>query len=742
MELTRCFACMQELDSPGGVCRHCGFDNTKGLSGQPAHALPCGSVLAGHYLVGKVLGQGGFGITYIGWNLSLEMPVCIKEYFPAGAAMRSASQSSCVLWGGGESAAELKRGRESFVKEARKAVKLSDLGSVVKVWDVFYENETAYIVMNYLEGETLKSWLVKRGKPLDEKSCFAFLEPVMRELDEVHKRGIIHRDIKPDNLMLRSDGKLVLLDLGAAKDLSGGSGQSSYMVASQGFSPMEQYRAHGEIGPWTDVYAMCATFYYCVSGKLPPTPMDRAEGVKPDMDAFSPAVAAVLGKGLALHSKDRIQSMSELSSLLHEALQFSSRTVSKPAPAAANTSVTPKPVQPKPVPARRGSKLPLIFGLLLLALMLVFSGVKYMQTRSPAVTASPTEAPAVEAATPTLEPAAVPTLEPTPSQTPKPLPTQMPEPAPIVIPEPTQTPAAEPLRITDITAGAAHTVALYSDGTVASTMITGGEPFYDKGQTRVSDWRDIVAVDTGGYHTVGLRSDGTVVAVGSNDYGQCEVSGWRDVVAIAAGNCHTVGLRSDGTVVATEITGEQYYNYGQSEVSDWRDIVAVYAGGFHTLSQRSDGTLVAAGKDWDGQDKVSDWRDMKQLAADNRMALGLRSDGTILALGSDYYGQFEAARWSGITAISTNGNHTVGLKTDGTVVAVGRNDLGQCEVSNWRDITAVSVGAFHTAGLRADGTVVVVGRNIEGQCDVDTLNAPVLAAQAGKAGTASERMAA
>ena len=325
MELTRCFACMQELDSPGGVCPHCGFDNTKGLSGQPAHALPCGSVLAGHYLVGKVLGQGGFGITYIGWNLSLEMPVCIKEYFPAGAAMRSASQSSCVLWGGGESAAELKRGRESFVKEARKAVKLSDLGSVVKVWDVFYENETAYIVMNYLEGETLKSWLVKRGKPLDEKSCFAFLEPVMRELDEVHKRGIIHRDIKPDNLMLRSDGKLVLLDLGAAKDLSGGSGQSSYMVASQGFSPMEQYRAHGEIGPWTDVYAMCATFYYCVSGKLPPTPMDRAEGVKPDMDAFSPAVAAVLGKGLALHSKDRIQSMSELSSLLHEALQFSSR---------------------------------------------------------------------------------------------------------------------------------------------------------------------------------------------------------------------------------------------------------------------------------------------------------------------------------------------------------------------------------------------------------------------------------
>ena len=220
MEFKRCYGCMRKLDSPGGVCAHCGYDNTADPAGQPNHALPCGTILNGRYVVGKVLGQGGFGITYIGYNLSLEMPVCIKEYFPSGA-MRSSRENRSVYWSSGD-AELLHRGRESFITEARKAVRLNDLDSIVKVWDVFYENETAYIIMNYLEGESLHRWLVRRSAPLDEKSCFELLEPVMRDLREVHERGIIHRDIKPDNLMRTPEGKLILLDLGAAKDLSHG----------------------------------------------------------------------------------------------------------------------------------------------------------------------------------------------------------------------------------------------------------------------------------------------------------------------------------------------------------------------------------------------------------------------------------------------------------------------------------------------------------------------------------------
>ena len=296
MEFSRCYSCMQTLDAPGAVCPHCGYDNTAGPAAQPDYILPCGTVLDGRYVIGKKLGQGGFGISYIAYNLALDTTVCIKEYFPAGAAMRSAANSRIVLWSGGEIAAELRRGRESFVKEARKAVKLRDLTHVVKVWDVFYENETAYIVMDYIEGKTLRDRLLEQNRPLDEKTCFALLSPVMEDLEQVHARDIIHRDIKPDNLMRTPEGKLILLDLGAAKDLSGGSLQSSYMVASQGFSPMEQYTRHGEIGPWTDVYAMCATIYYCVTGKVLPTPMERMSGEEPVFDRLSPALRPVLAE--------------------------------------------------------------------------------------------------------------------------------------------------------------------------------------------------------------------------------------------------------------------------------------------------------------------------------------------------------------------------------------------------------------------------------------------------------------
>ena len=138
MEFIRCYGCMGELSAPGARCPRCGYDNTNDPYRQPSHVLPCGTVLAGHYLVGRVIGQGGFGITYMAWNLALEQRVCVKEYFPAGAAVRSQEQNGLVVWGSGDAAEKLRQRRESFVKEARKAVRLSDLNSIVKVWDVFY----------------------------------------------------------------------------------------------------------------------------------------------------------------------------------------------------------------------------------------------------------------------------------------------------------------------------------------------------------------------------------------------------------------------------------------------------------------------------------------------------------------------------------------------------------------------------------------------------------------------------
>ena len=320
MRFTRCYGCMGELPVPGGICPNCGYDNTKGPASQPAHALRCGTVLNGHYIVGRSLGQGGFGITYIGYDSTLARRICIKEYFPSGAALRNTLESNVVSWGSGDNAQDLRRGRDTFVKEAHKAVKLRGLDAVVSVWDVFFANETAYIVMEYIDGVTLKDWLLGEKTPLEEADCIQLLHPVMKDLAQVHARGIIHRDISPDNIMLRGGKTPMLLDLGAAKDLSSDQGKSSYVVAKQGFTPLEQYSRQGHIGAWTDVYAMCATIYYCVTGRLLPTPMDRIAGAELNMSAFSPAVAAVLNKGLAIERDKRIQSVEELDTMLTEAL--------------------------------------------------------------------------------------------------------------------------------------------------------------------------------------------------------------------------------------------------------------------------------------------------------------------------------------------------------------------------------------------------------------------------------------
>ena len=312
MEVGRCYGCMRELRVPGGVCPHCAYDNTRDPGTQQEYMLRCGTVLNGRYLVGRCIGQGGFGVTYIGFDRTMGRRICIKEYFPGGGALRNTSRSDTVIWGSSRSAQETKQARESFVREARKAVKLHRFDTIVSVWDVFFANETAYIVMDYIDGVTIKSRMEKENRTFGEEECIRMLAPILRDLEQVHAQGIIHRDISPDNIMLRENRDLVLLDLGGAKDLSTEQGQSRFVVAKDGFTPMEQYSQQGKIGPWTDVYAMCATIYYCVTGVRLPTPMERLMGAQADMSAFSPAVAQVLERGLSIAPEKRIQTMGEL----------------------------------------------------------------------------------------------------------------------------------------------------------------------------------------------------------------------------------------------------------------------------------------------------------------------------------------------------------------------------------------------------------------------------------------------
>ena len=318
MQFNRCFGCMEEIQ--GYPCPHCGFDPRVQ---QDNFVLPRGTVLCGHYVVGRVLGQGGFGITYIGFDLSLQRKVAIKEFYPRGLASRFATMSCSLQWASDEDSQTVRTtGMDSFLREARKMAKVEDIPEVVSVRESFQENDTAYIIMDYIEGKTLFSVLKEKGPMPWEEAKDIFI-PAISAMEKVHQAGLVHRDISPDNLMLTDKG-VRILDLGAAKDLSSGSGASSAQVAKGGFSPLEQYTQRGGSGPWSDVYAMAATMYYTLTGVLPPNAIDRMEQDSIDWKRLSqrgvPAnVISALQKAMTVTVKGRPQSMAEFLGQLQKA---------------------------------------------------------------------------------------------------------------------------------------------------------------------------------------------------------------------------------------------------------------------------------------------------------------------------------------------------------------------------------------------------------------------------------------
>ena len=312
MELNKCMGCMEDFG--GYPCPRCGYDPAKALSSE--YALQPQTILGGKYLVGRVLGQGGFGITYIGWDIALGRKVAIKEYFPSGQVSRTPG-TRALTWYSTEAASQARQtGMEMFLKEARKMAKAEGIAHVVRVRDLFQENGTAYIVMDFVEGETLKARL-KRNGPLSWDQAKAIFLPAIQAMDRVHQAGLIHRDLSPDNLMLTPDGQVMILDLGAAKDLNINTGNSSMQVAKSGFSPLEQYTQRGGSGPWTDVYAMAATVYYSLTGHLPPNAVDRVEEdtiswTLPGLERIPKSALAALQGALAVYAKKRTQSMQAL----------------------------------------------------------------------------------------------------------------------------------------------------------------------------------------------------------------------------------------------------------------------------------------------------------------------------------------------------------------------------------------------------------------------------------------------
>lgn len=272
MNRNYCPYCMTPVPE-GETCTVCKL--TEGTYVPSPHHLPPGTILMDRYLVGRVLGEGGFGITYIGRDLRLELKVAIKEYYPVDRATRNASASLTVTNFIGPSQKSFERGRQKFLDEAQVMARMDKQQVIVSVRDFFETNNTAYIVMEYIEGITFRELVEKKGGRIAPDELFLLIEPLLRALSIMHENGLIHRDISPDNLMLE-DGRVRLLDFGCAREASRGT-ETMTIALKHGYAPIEQYQQKGQ-GPWTDIYALCATIYYCLTGRVPPQALDRITG--------------------------------------------------------------------------------------------------------------------------------------------------------------------------------------------------------------------------------------------------------------------------------------------------------------------------------------------------------------------------------------------------------------------------------------------------------------------------------
>ena len=313
----RCVGCMKPLTAEGR-CAYCGLQQDK-YRPIPRCLRP-GMCLRDRYVLGRVLGEGSFGISYIAWDCLLDTVVAIKEYFPASLVSRHISEededTNVYIYEKRESQ-KYQESLKKYLGEAKSLSAYYDLDGIVSVRDFFYANNTAYIVMGYVDGISVKEYVEKNG-PIEGEKFLRMLEPVIQSLAKVHQTGVLHRDISPDNMLLTRDEKLVLIDFGAARKENINMTRSMTVVFKRGFSPEEQYRTRGQQGAWIDVYALCATAYYALTGKAPDESIQRV--LEDDMPSLTEMTDVDLPmqqkrafmKGMTVDFHHRYQTMDEL----------------------------------------------------------------------------------------------------------------------------------------------------------------------------------------------------------------------------------------------------------------------------------------------------------------------------------------------------------------------------------------------------------------------------------------------
>ena len=308
-----CYNCFQERETQEGPCPYCGFDLAENEKKFPM-ALRAGTVLNGRYIVGRVLGQGGFGITYLALDTQLNAKVAIKEFMPGEIATRVGGTTVSVMME--TRSEEFTYGAERFQEEARTLAKFIGNPNIAGVSSYFDENDTSYFVMDYIEGISFKTYIANHGGKISVEETLNVMIPVLRALTAVHAEGFIHRDVTPDNIYITKDGIVKLLDFGSARYSIGDKSKSLDVILKVGYAPKEQYIRRSRQGPFTDVYSCAACFYAAITGFLPPESLERL-----DQDTLVPVsqcgieipeyLDKAILKGLAVQPEDRFQSAAE-----------------------------------------------------------------------------------------------------------------------------------------------------------------------------------------------------------------------------------------------------------------------------------------------------------------------------------------------------------------------------------------------------------------------------------------------
>ncbi|MBQ7543224.1 MAG: protein kinase [Clostridia bacterium] len=355
-----CAGCFAQIPEGTEVCPHCGFGKKhKVVPG----ALPPGTILHAQYLLGATLGAGGFSITYRAYDTRAGKVVAVKEFFPSSLVERPDGELTVSVISSNN--------REMYEKYLKRfyeeAQILSTLNhpNIVRVFKMYYENDTAYYTMELLDGSDLNRYAVKKGGRISEEEMISITACVAEALETVHRRGLLHRDIAPDNIYMCRDGRVKLIDFGAARTLSMDGSRSLSVILKPGFAPVEQYQKRGKQGPWTDIYALGATMYLCLTGEMPLAAADRIRYPELNLQC-SPALAQVIRKMMAVQIQDRYADVTAFKKdffaaavQISSAKQGGSPKKAEPAPSAAQavaaakgpsrgTGETP-PVESKPV---------------------------------------------------------------------------------------------------------------------------------------------------------------------------------------------------------------------------------------------------------------------------------------------------------------------------------------------------------------------------------------------------------